>query len=137
MTPAKRLSPRTLGRPRTSIIDRASICDVRRPVRPPTRNGSRHRPRPHRTRGGRGAERELAIVVHGGVVQGVYANRCGPLTVYRLDYDDLRADEGLAAEVARSGEVPQIPLAAGLGRAVAAYRGVAIGQARRRAAEPR
>jgi hypothetical protein len=86
----------------------------------PKLNGSRHRPRPHRARGARGSGRELAIVVHGGVVQGVYANRCGPLTVYLLDYDDLRADDDLAE--------------AGLARALAEYRGVAIGQARRRRA---
>ena len=107
-------------------------------MRPPKRNGSRHRPRPHRARGARGSGRELAIVVHGGVVQGVYANRCGPLTVYLLDYDDLRADDGLAEQVRRTGEFPQVTVETGLARAVAEYRDVAIGQARhRRAAEPR
>ena len=98
---------------------------------------SRRRPRRRHARGAKGPRRELAIVVRGGVVQGVYANRCGSFTVYLLDYGDLRADDDLAAEVARSGEVPQVPLEAGLGRGVAVYRGVAIGQARRRAAESR
>jgi hypothetical protein len=84
-------------------------------VRPPKLNGSRHRPRPHRTRGARGSGRELAIVVHGGVVQGVYANRCRPLTVYLLDYDDLRADDGLAEQVRRTGEFPHVTVEAGTG----------------------
>lgn len=99
-------------------------------MRPPKLNGSRHRPRPHRTRGARGSGRELAIVVHGGVVQGVYANRCRPLTVYLLDYDDLRADDGLAEQVRRTGEVPQVTVEAGLARAVAEYRAIATRQAR-------
>jgi hypothetical protein len=70
------------------------------------------------------------------VVQGVYAQRCGALTVCLLDYDDLRADDGLAKEVARTGELPQLPVETGLARATAEYRAAAAGQARlRRAAE--
>jgi hypothetical protein len=73
-------------------------------------------------------------VVRGGVVQGVYAKRCGPLTVYLLDYDDLRADDGLAEQVRRTGEFPQVTVEAGLARAVAEYRAMAIDQARQRRA---
>jgi hypothetical protein len=70
------------------------------------------------------------------VVQGVYANRGGPLTVYLLDYDDLRADDGLAEQVRRTGEFPEVMVEAGLARAVAEYRRVAVGQAwQRRATE--
>jgi hypothetical protein len=69
------------------------------------------------------------------VVQGVYAQRCGPLTVCLLDYDDLRADDDLAEEVARTGEVPQVLVEARLDRAVAEYHAVAASQARRRRAE--
>ena len=78
----------------------------------------------------------LAIVVQGGVVQGVYADRCGRLTVYLLDDDDLRADDDLAEHVGRTGELPQVTVEAGLARAVAEYRSVATRQARlQRAAE--
>jgi hypothetical protein len=38
--------------------------------------------------------------------RGVYAQRCGLLTVCLLDDDDLRADDDLAEEVARTGAVP-------------------------------
>ena len=64
----------------------------------------------------RGARRPAAARDRrpGGVVQGVYAQRCGPLTVYLLDYDDLRADDDLAEEVARTGELPQVLVEAGL-----------------------
>jgi hypothetical protein len=71
-------------------------------------------------------------VVQGGVVQGVYAQRDGPLTVCLLDYDDLRSDDDLAEEVARTGEVPQVLVEAGLRRVLAEYRSVATRQARRR-----
>jgi hypothetical protein len=74
--------------------------------------------------------RRLAIVVHGGVVQGVYAERCAPLTVYLLDYDDLRADDNLAEDVGETGALPQVPIEAGLARAMAEYRAVATRQAR-------
>jgi hypothetical protein len=61
-------------------------------------------------------------VVRGGVVQGVYAKRCGPLTVYLLDYDDLRADDDLAEAVGRTAELPQVAVEAGLAGAVAEYK---------------
>ena len=78
----------------------------------------------------------LAIVGQGGVVQFVYADRCGQLTVYLLDYDDLRGDDDLAEHVERTGEMPQVTVEAGLARAVAEYRSVATCQARlRRTAE--
>lgn len=97
----------------------------------------RRRRRSLNVRGARGPRRELAIVVHGGVVQGVYANRCARLTVYLLDYDDLRADDELAENVRRTAALPQVTVETGLARAVAEYRRVAVGQARqRRAAEP-
>jgi hypothetical protein len=73
-------------------------------------------------------------VVRGGVVQGVYANRRGPLTVYLLDYDDLRADDDLAENVGRTAELPQVAVEAGLARAVAEYRALATRQATRRQA---
>jgi hypothetical protein len=68
------------------------------------------------------------------VVRGVYAKRCGPLTVFILDYDDLRADDDLAENVGRTAELPQVTVEAGLARAVAEYRGVATRQATRRQA---
>jgi hypothetical protein len=74
-------------------------------------------------------------VVRGGVVQGVYANRCGPLTVYLLDYDDLRADDDLAENVGRTAELPQVAVEAGLARAAAEYQELATRQATRRQAE--
>ena len=54
--------------------------------------------------------RRLAIVVQGGVVQGVYSQRGGPLTVCLLDYDDLRSDERLEAMARR---VPVVASAVG------------------------
>jgi hypothetical protein len=88
------------------------------------------------TSGSKGSGRRLAIVVHGGVVQGVHADQCAPLTVYLLDYDDLRADDDLAEDVGETGALPRVPLEAGLARAMAEYRAVATRQARvRRATE--
>ena len=104
-------------------------------MRPRKRSGSERRGRPRPVSGARQATPRLAIVVQGGVVQGVYAQRCGPLTVCLLDDDDLRADDDLAEEVARTGEVPQVLVEARLDRAVAEYHGVAASQARRRRAE--
>jgi hypothetical protein len=95
----------------------------------PSASGHQARRRRHAS-GSKGSGRRLAIVVHGGVVQGVYADRCAPLTVYLLDYDDLRADDGLAEQVRRTGEVPQVTVEAGLARAVAEYRAIATRQAR-------
>ena len=73
-------------------------------------------------------------MVRGGVVQGVYAKRCGPLTVYLLDYDDLRADDDLAEAVGRTAELPQVAVEAGLACAVTEYRALATRQATRRQA---
>ena len=95
----------------------------------PSASGRRARRRRHPS-GLNGSGRRLAIVVHGGVVQGVYADRCAPLTVYLLDYDDLRADDGLAEQVRRTGEFPQVMVEAGLARAVAEYPAIATRQAR-------
>jgi hypothetical protein len=81
-------------------------------------------------RGSAGRTPRLAIVVQGGVVQGIYGERCGSLTVYLLDYDDLRADGDLADQVITTGELPQILVEAGLGRAVAEYRAATTRQAR-------
>jgi hypothetical protein len=65
-----------------------------------------------------------------------YTDRCAPLTVYLLDYDDLRADDDLAEDVEETGALPQVPIEAGLARAMAEYRAVATRQARvRRATE--
>lgn len=101
---------------------------------PPKRRGSRRRPRSRDARGVRGPRPELAIVVRGGVVQGVYAKWCGPLTVYLLDYDDLQADDDLAEAVGRTAELPQVAVEARLARAVAEYRALATRQATRRQA---
>ncbi len=94
-----------------------------------------------RTRRGRrsgGARRTtptLAIVVHGGTVQGVYADRRGRCTVYLLDDDDL--DDALDAPVRRTRALPQIGVASELSRAVAEYRAVATDKERgRQAAGP-
>ena len=73
-------------------------------------------------------------MVRGGVVQGVYAKRRGPLTVYLLDYDDLRADDDLAENVGRTAELPQVAVEAGLARAVTEYRALARRQATHRQA---
>jgi hypothetical protein len=99
---------------------------------PPKRSGSRRRPRSRHTRDATRPRPALAIVVGGGVVQGVYARKCGPLTVYLLDYDDLRADDDLAEAVGRTAELPQVAVEAGLARAVAEYRALATRQAPRR-----
>jgi hypothetical protein len=104
-------------------------------MRPRKLSASERWGRPRPVRGARQATPRLAIVVQGGVVQGVYARRCGPLTVYLLDYDDLRADDDLAKEVVRTGEVPQVLVEARLDRAVAEYHAVAASQAGRRRAE--
>lgn len=70
-------------------------------------------------------------MVRGGMVQGVYANRCGPLTVYLLDYDDLRADDDLTESVGRTAELPQVTVETALARVVAEYRALATRQATR------
>ncbi len=115
------------------MIVPASISDVRDRVRHQEisvagRGGRRRR----HAIGSRRPTSRLAIVVQGGVVQGVYADRCDQLTVYLLDYDDLRGDDDLAEHVGGTGELPQVIVEAGLARAVAEYRSVAIRQARRR-----
>jgi hypothetical protein len=74
----------------------------------------------------------LAIVVQGGTVQGVYADRRSRCTVYLLDYDDLGADDGLAERVRGAGALPEVTVEPGLARAVAGYRSAA----RRRAWRP-
>jgi hypothetical protein len=112
------------------MIAQASTSDMRnrvgRPDRPRRRHASGSTRRPPR----------LAILVQGGAVQGVYADRCGPLTVYLLDYDDLLGDDALAEQVGATRELPEIGVEAGLARAVAEYRAVAARQTRRqRAAE--
>jgi hypothetical protein len=109
------------------MIARASTSDVRNRVRAARRGGSRRR---HPSRSTRRTPR-LAILVQGGAVQGVYADRCGPLTVYLLDYDDLVGDEALAGQVVATRELPEIGVEAGLARAVAEYRAVAARRARR------
>jgi hypothetical protein len=119
------------------MIAQASISDPGDRVRHQeisvaTRGGRRRRP----PIGSRRRTLRLAIVVQGGVVQGVYADRCGRLTVYLLDYDDLRGDDHLAERVGRTDELAQVTVEAGLARAVAEYRLVGIRQARlQRAAE--
>jgi hypothetical protein len=91
---------------------------------------------PRRTGHARRSGLTLAIVVQGGVVQGVYAQRCGALMVCLLDCDDLHADDELAEEIVRTGEMPQLPVETGLARAAAEYRAAAARQARlRRSAE--
>jgi hypothetical protein len=101
---------------------------------PPKRRGSRRRPRSRHTRAATRPRPELAIVVRGGVVQGVYANRCGPLTVYLLDDDDLRADDDLAEAVEPTAELPRVTVETALARAVAEYRALARRQATHRPA---
>jgi hypothetical protein len=119
------------------MIAQASISDMRERVRHQessvtTRAGRRRR----HAIGSRRRTLRLTIVVQGGVVQGVYADRCRKLTAYLLDYDDLRADDDLAEHVRRTGELPQVAVEAGLAGAVAEYRSVATRQTRlRRAAE--
>jgi hypothetical protein len=79
-----------------------------------------------------GSPPRLAIVVQGGTVQGVYAERLGRFTVYLLDYDDLRADDDLAESVGATGVLPQLTVESGLASAVAEYRAVAAHQAQLR-----
>ncbi len=93
--------------------------------------GSRRRPR---RRGSRRLTPTLAIVVQGGTVQGVHADRRSRSTVYLLDYDDLHGDD-LAEHVGGAGALPEVPVESGLARAVAEYRTVAARQAWRRRAE--
>jgi hypothetical protein len=112
------------------MIARASISDRRASVRHREAVSVGRRQRTARTP--KRPTLRLAIVVQGGVVQGVYAQRGGPLTVCLLDYDDLRSDDDLAEEVARTGEVPQVLVEAGLRRVLAEYRSVATHQAQRR-----
>jgi hypothetical protein len=76
----------------------------------------------------------LAIVAQGGTVQGIYAERCGRLMVYLLDYDDLRADDELAEGVVRTGVLPELAVESGLATAVGEYRAVAARQVRPRPA---
>lgn len=119
------------------MIAPGSTSDGRDRVRPRAMSVARRGGR--RRRQGGGSPRRalgLAIVVRGGAVQGLYGQRCGSLTVYLLDYDDLRADGDLAEQVIATGELPEILVEAGLGRAVAEYRGAATRQAQlQRAAE--
>jgi hypothetical protein len=95
-------------------------------------HGGRRR---HRPGGPRRPTPTLAIVVQGGTVQGVYADRRGPCRVYLLDYDDLGADDRRAEHVGEAGALPEVPVESGLARAVAEYRAVATRQAWRRRAE--
>ena len=113
------------------MIAQASISNTRDRVRHQeisvaARGGRR---RPHDI-GPKRPRPTLAIVVQGGTVQGVYAERCGQVTVYLFDYDDLRGDD-LAEHVGETGKLPQVSVEAGLARAVAEYRAVATRQARR------
>jgi hypothetical protein len=107
------------------MIAQASIFDRRDRVRPQERSASGRGGRRRCHAGGsRRPTPRLAIVVQGGTVQGVYADRCG-LTVHLFDYDDLRADDDLAEHVGRTGELPQVTVEAGLARVVAKYRAAA------------
>ena len=119
------------------MIARASISDMRDRVRHQEIGvAARGRRRRGHAIGSRRRTPRLAIVVQGGVVQGVYAERCAQLTVHLLDDDDLRGDDDLAEHAGGTGELPQVTVEAGLARAVAEYRAVATRQARRqRAAE--
>jgi hypothetical protein len=76
----------------------------------------------------------LAIVVQGGTVQGLHADRRSRCTVYLLDYDDLQ-DDDLAEHVGGADALPEVPVESGLARAVAEYRAMATRQAWRRRAE--
>jgi hypothetical protein len=107
------------------MIAQASISD---PVS--ERRGRQRR----RARDARRPTPTLAVVVQGGTVQGVYANRCGRLTVYLLDHDDLRGDDDLAEGVATTGVLPELVVESGLSQAVAEYRALAARQARHRTA---
>ena len=114
-------------------MSRASISEVTGGVRRRRIAGSRRRGRRARRVGGRGpAIPSLAIVVHGGTVQGVYAGRRDRFTVHLLDDDDLRADDDLAEGVATTGMLPELVVEPRLATAVAEYRTVAARQARHR-----
>jgi hypothetical protein len=119
------------------MIARASISDRRDRVRHQEIGvAARGRRRRGHAVGSRRRTPRLAVVVQGGVVQGVDAERRAQLTVHLLDYDDLRGDDDLAEHAGGIGELPQVTVEAGLARAVAEYRAVATRQARRqRAAE--
>ena len=108
-------------------MSRASISEVTSGMR---RRGRRAR---HAGNPGPTASR-LVIVVQGGTVQGVYAERRGRFTVHLLDYDDLRADDDLAESIATTGILPELAVEPGLATAVAEYRAVAARQARHRPA---
>ena len=115
------------------MTSRASISEATGGVRRRRLASARRRGRSGRHAGG---PPRLAIVVQGGTVQGVYAERLGRFTVYLLDYDDLRAEDDLAESVGATGVLPQLIVESGLARAVAEYRTVAARQARaRRASE--
>ena len=113
------------------MTSRASISEATGGVRRRGLASSRRRGRIGRHAGG---PPRLAIVVQGGTVQGVYAERLGRFTVYLLDYDDLRADDELAEGVVRTGVLPELAVEPGLATAVAEYRAVAARQARHRPA---
>jgi len=114
---------------------RASISDVTGGVRRGGISASRRRGRRRRhvDRPEPSAPR-LAIVVQGGTVQGIYAERRGRLVLYLLDYDDLRADDELAEGVVRTGALPELAVESGLATAVGEYRAVAARQVRLRPA---
>jgi hypothetical protein len=98
-------------------------------VRPQTISVARR----ERRRGGSRSPRRtprLAILVQGGAVQGIYGDQCRSLTVYLLDYDDLEADGDLAEQVIATGDLPEMPVEAGLAREVGEYRAAAARQAR-------
>jgi hypothetical protein len=98
------------------------------------RVGRQDRQRRRDTSGSMRRPPRLAILVRGGVVHGVYADRSDTLTVYLLDYDDLGGDDALAEQVAASRELPEIGVEAGLARAMAEYRAAATRHARHRRA---
>jgi hypothetical protein len=93
--------------------------------------GGRRRPR---SSGSRRPTPTLAIVVQGGTVQGVYADRRRRCTVYLLDYDNLQ-DDDLAEHPGGAGALPEVTVESGLAGAVAEYRAVATRQVWRRRAE--
>jgi hypothetical protein len=112
------------------MIAQASTSDMRHRVRAARRDGRRRR---HPSRSTRRTPR-LAILVQGGAVQGVYADRCGSLTVYLLDYDDLVGDDVLAGQVVATRELLEIGVEVGLARAMAEYRAVATRRVQRQQA---
>lgn len=111
------------------MTSRASISEATGGERRRSLASSRRHRRIGRHAGGRP---RLAIVVQGGTVQGVYAERLGRFTVHLLDDDDLRTDDDLAESVGATGVLPQVIVESGLARAVAEYRTVAARQAERR-----